>query len=57
MLAETPSVRSLEVPELGAWLCTEESRVFAYEKDWEEANSHPWLILHTSGTAGQTSFL
>jgi len=43
----------VEVPELGAWLCNEESRAFTYEKDWEEASSRPWLILHTSGTTGQ----
>lgn len=56
ILAETPTVQSVEIPELGAWLCDEESRAFAYEKSWEEANSDPWLILHTSGTTGQTSF-
>ena len=53
VLAETPTVRSLEIPELGAWLCDKESRPFAYEKDWKDASLDPWLILHTSGTTGQ----
>lgn len=43
-------VSTLEIPELNQWLTDEEAKSYPYTKTWEEAESDPWLIFHTSGS-------
>ena len=52
ILADSPHVRGIAVPESKTWLTDECATPWLYKKAWEEAMDDPWIILHSSGTTG-----
>ncbi|KAL9055253.1 MAG: hypothetical protein Q9162_003663 [Coniocarpon cinnabarinum] len=50
-------MRDVVVPELDAWLAGGPVQPFPYIQSWDEAESDPCLIFHSSGTTGNVFIL
>lgn len=46
------AIQTLHIPSLDALLQSEGTRVYPYEKSFDEVRSDPILVLHTSGSTG-----
>lgn len=52
LLADSPHIQPITIPELQSWLDPGDAPAFPYNKSWDEGKDDPWLIFHTSGTTG-----
>jgi hypothetical protein len=57
ILRDTPHVQVITVPDLEDFMQESESVPFTYPESWEAGQHDPWLVFHTSGTTGWSSWL